>query len=107
MSNRPAQHCSRCEKSRKRVKVLEKRLSTQMATISQQYAELRGYRLNVIQYEAAVKANAEAELQANSGLQGEDSSIETQHDPVPAHTAVDVCRGQDDGDSRHSAGENG
>lgn len=107
MSNKAAQHCSRCEKSRKRLKVLEKRIQNQMATISQQYAELRGYRLNLIQYEAAVKANAEAAVRVKSGYEGKDASAEAGNDPIPADAAVDAGGGHSDGDSEHSSGEDG
>ncbi len=107
MTARPAQHCSRCERSRKRVKTLEKRLDTQRATISQQYAELRGYRLNLIQYEAAVKANAEAEIRVKSGYEGTEASAEAGHDPVPADVAVDAGGGHVDSNSEHSSGEDG
>lgn len=104
---RPAQHCAKCKRSRERLKVLEKRIQNQMATISQQYAELRGYRLNLVQYEAAVKANAEAELRAKSGHKGKDASAEAGNDPVPADVAVDASGGHSDSDSEHSRGEDG
>lgn len=105
MPKQAAQHCSRCEKSRKRLKVLEKRLTTQMATISQQYVELRGYRINLLQYEAAVKANAEAAISANRGLQGEDSFTKAGHDSALADVEVDVCGGLAGSDGGHSIGE--
>lgn len=85
------------------MKVLEKRLSTQMATISQQYAELRRYSLN-LQYEAAVKANVEAKLSADCGHAGTEAAPEAGNDPVLADVKVDVCGRHDDGDSGHREG---